>query len=404
MEPLQSSRAALGVRKLVRLLRCPAVGVPMTWGWRQPAVFVPAEAEAWPVEQRRAVLLHELGHVKRWDCLTHGLARLACALFWFNPLVWVAAWRMRVERERACDDLVLTAGAKACEYASQLLQIAARIAGRGFAGGAAIAMARRSTLEGRLLAILDAGRNRAALTRRSVVAAALLVGCVVAPVAMLRGGEEAGEAASRMRHFVRLVAGQAGLTLQGQPTTWEKLPELLVKVPEREHTVFELALESTDGTLAQRQRFQSQAAAIVQVFGFEYLSLVGVHPLGSVGSASQTIRQDQKIEKTDSAALASGRPRHFVRLVSDGENLTFEGQPTTLEKLPELLKQIPHRPQTVLELAVTSEDLPPEKSMKLKRQAIQLVLQFGLEYLSDVGVHPLGSKGTPSMNPDPARR
>jgi hypothetical protein len=58
----------------------------------------------------------------------------------------------------------------------------------------------------------------------------------------------------------------------------------------------------------------------------------------------------------------------------------------------------------VLELAVTSEDLPPEKSMKLKRQAIQLVLQFGLEYLSDVGVHPLGSKGTPSMNPDPARR
>ncbi len=150
----------LRVRRRVVLLRSTDNLMPVTWGWWRPVILLPAKADDWSPERRRVVLLHELAHVKRWDCLTQTMARVACALYWFNPLVWVAARRMCVERERACDDLVLNGGCKASDYAAHLLDIARSF--RRVPQAAAIAMARSSRLEGRIAAIVDASRARRA--------------------------------------------------------------------------------------------------------------------------------------------------------------------------------------------------------------------------------------------------
>ena len=114
------------------------------------------------------MLLHELAHVKRRDCLTHVLAQAACAFHWFNPLAWLAVKRARTERERACDDLVLACGTRGSDYADQLLEMARVLRGDRFPallGGASLAMAHRSQLEGRLIAILDPRLPRAGVTR-----------------------------------------------------------------------------------------------------------------------------------------------------------------------------------------------------------------------------------------------
>jgi len=109
--------AAMGVRGRVLFVEGAAHAMPMTWGLFTPRVLLPAGAERWPHARQRIVLLHELAHVKRRDCLTQFVAQLACAVHWFNPLVWHAARQLRAERERACDDLVLASGTAGTDYA-----------------------------------------------------------------------------------------------------------------------------------------------------------------------------------------------------------------------------------------------------------------------------------------------
>ncbi|MDB4874813.1 MAG: putative rane protein [Gemmatimonadetes bacterium] len=119
-----------------------------------PTIVLPAAAEDWTDDRRRAVLLHELAHVKRHDLIGHTLGRVACALYWFHPLVWTAAKNLRAESERACDDLVLSCGARPSEYAQHLLDMVTSVRHHG-APVMALPMARKKEFEGRMLAILD---------------------------------------------------------------------------------------------------------------------------------------------------------------------------------------------------------------------------------------------------------
>ncbi len=157
-ELLESLCQEMGMGRPVTLLQSGEQLMPVTWGTRHPVILLPAGADEWAADRQRVVLLHELAHIRRWDCLTQLLAHLACAIYWFNPLVWLAARQMLLERESACDDLVLNGGCRPSEYASHLLAIA-----RGFRpvrSAAAIAMARPSQLQNRIEAIVDSSRTR----------------------------------------------------------------------------------------------------------------------------------------------------------------------------------------------------------------------------------------------------
>jgi TonB family protein len=170
----------------VDVLRAPAGSMPMTYGIWRPVVLLPEDAAAWGGDLRRAVLLHEVAHVRRADVATQMLARLALTLHWWNPLAWMAWRQFLKEREHAADDLVLAAGERASDYAGHLLQIARSRQSVPQQAWAAVCMARRSQLEGRLAAILDARASRAAAGRKSALAAAVAAVIVAAPLAALR--------------------------------------------------------------------------------------------------------------------------------------------------------------------------------------------------------------------------
>ena len=199
LDPLRDVVAQLGIRRPVRLLQSDRAVTPMTWGWLRPVVVVPA-ASGWSPERRAVVLRHELAHVSRGDVVTQLLARGVCALYWFNPAVWFAAYRLREERERACDDEVLRLGTRASDYANHLLDIARECHAPGRRASAAVAMARRSQLEGRMRAILDPKAKRTAGRATAFLATAVLTAATVAasattPVAQTRRATAAPDAA-----------------------------------------------------------------------------------------------------------------------------------------------------------------------------------------------------------------
>jgi beta-lactamase regulating signal transducer with metallopeptidase domain len=182
---VQTLARELGIRRPITLLTAPTHAVPVTWGIVYPVVLLPTEALQWPPACRRTVVLHELAHVARVDAATQLLGQLTLAVNWFNPLAWVAVARMRTEREQACDDVVLTCGSRASAYATDLLTLVRTLQPSGEPAFASLAMARRSEIEGRLLAILDPRRRRARLNRRGrllSLAAALPLAVAVAAV------------------------------------------------------------------------------------------------------------------------------------------------------------------------------------------------------------------------------
>jgi beta-lactamase regulating signal transducer with metallopeptidase domain len=129
------------LKRRVLLTQSAETAVPFTCRIIKPVVLLPSSAEGWPEERLRAVHLHELRHIRRWDLLTQSAALVICSLFWFMPLVWTAYAHLCLEQEKACDAGVVGDGVKNIECATCLLHTAllsrepAQFTGLFFAGG-----------------------------------------------------------------------------------------------------------------------------------------------------------------------------------------------------------------------------------------------------------------------------
>ena len=179
------------LRRPVRLVVAPHALLLATWGWRRPRVVIPACGLGWSDERVRTVLAHEIAHVVRHDWLLQSIAETLRALLWWNPLAWLACRALRDDSELACDDAVLQAGVGATAYADHLVQIARLVAPGRVPAAAVMRMARVSTLERRIVAMLNPRLDRRLPTRPAMIGVAAAVALLVLPVAILRGAQAA---------------------------------------------------------------------------------------------------------------------------------------------------------------------------------------------------------------------
>ncbi len=172
----------LGVRRAFSILQSPSSTVPLTCGVLRSVVVVPENWRDWSDEHRKCVLSHELAHVQRNDVAIQLFARLIAAVYWFNPLIWLAVYRLRVEREFACDDAVVLSGRRPSDYAKALIATLRDYRPAGF--GLGVAMADSARLDKRVEAVLDTTRQRMPLSTR---ASRLFAGAVVCVVVLVGG-------------------------------------------------------------------------------------------------------------------------------------------------------------------------------------------------------------------------
>lgn len=258
----QSLAARLRLRSNVELRKSEQVSLPMTWGALRSVVMLPAEADEWPEDCRSIVLLHELAHIKRRDCLTQMLAQVTLALYWFNPLVWLAARRLHVERELACDDQVLDAGTKASDYAGHLVEIARTFSAADDLSPAAVGMA-CSQLESRVRSILDPSARRRGLNRLSAGMISIGAVCLILSLAVVQPWGKPS-ASAQQRIIAESSAGEDGNQAQSMteaPTSNAPSGEAS-NAAEREERQAEGARErETEQALVERDEQDGQTKA-----------------------------------------------------------------------------------------------------------------------------------------------
>ncbi len=206
----------LRIRRTVRLLVSPCADVPLLSGLFIPAVILPVGHGRWPANRLWMVLVHELIHLKRRDVVWEIVAQLATLPVWFHPLAWLAARRMRIERELACDDAVLMSGATATDYAEQLVEVAAEMRGKAPVATAAVAMAGASPIERRVRSILDPRTWRAPLGRWRTIGLVACMASLVAVVAILSPASGDESKPTTVARPTAIVAAKAASPTDGQ--------------------------------------------------------------------------------------------------------------------------------------------------------------------------------------------
>jgi bla regulator protein blaR1 len=188
----------MDVAASISVQTAPGVIEPGVVGFVRPVLVLPEGiAHELTAAQMDAVIAHEQAHIRRRDNLTSALHMIVEAIFWFHPAVWWIGAKLVEERERACDEAVLTMGNEPHVYAEGILNVCKSYLEsplRCVSGvsGADLKKRIRAILHGRIAGELSFGKKMAlAAAAAAVIAAPVLVGVFGAP--MLRAQSAAAE-------------------------------------------------------------------------------------------------------------------------------------------------------------------------------------------------------------------
>ncbi len=202
-----SERLAIARSRNIDVRESRAISVPVTVGVTRCTVLLPSGWRAWSHEKLRAVLAHEMAHVRRRDPLVAFIAHLNRCLFWFHPLSWFLERTIAATAEQTADEEAMTVLGDRRAYAEILLEMARAVAPRG--GRVAwfgVGMDGSGMLKGRIgCALSGASPRRVSAVRRAMVVvscvSAILVAVACRPSAMSSGEDAALEQRDRVQHL-----------------------------------------------------------------------------------------------------------------------------------------------------------------------------------------------------------
>lgn len=212
---LEQLAGLLQLRRRVRMQICSRISGPCTLGWLRPVILLPLSAlTALPAAQLRALLAHELAHIRRHDYLVNLVQRGVEVVFFFHPAVWWLSQQISEEREHCCDDVAAAVCGDRALYARALVELAARqTASRVPFAAMAAAGGSLSQRVPRLLGHPTASRARALRTAVALLLIAAtgiwLLGAVAQPLAPAPALPAAPAAPVAQLAFVPLVPKSA---------------------------------------------------------------------------------------------------------------------------------------------------------------------------------------------------
>ncbi|KTE19581.1 hypothetical protein ATE67_13045 [Sphingopyxis sp. H050] len=181
LSALAEAQRRMGFKHGTALLVSDELRSPISWGVLRPTIVLSPKAVA-AAGEAEAIIAHELAHVARLDWAKLLGARVACAVFWFNPLVWMLARESHQLREEAADDAVLLADIDGPDYATLLVGAArhdnqgALLAAHGVAPG-------KDSLKRRITRVLDGSIKRGPASASWMLMSLVLLAGITAPLA-----------------------------------------------------------------------------------------------------------------------------------------------------------------------------------------------------------------------------
>jgi len=373
-----------GTTPIPPILVSDEISVPLTCGAFRPCVLFPGEAVDWSVPRICAVLAHELSHVRRRDIGVQVFAHLVCAVWWFQPLVWLLRSQLRRESEMACDAEALKSDLKPSVYASELLAIAKSLGKDERLSSLAIGMARPKHLEARIRAVLTPSTIQSSISRQLSTTAMLVMFATASSALNLRSAHQASnQGESTMKNTLLSVlltsVGLSAATITGSVigSAGEPISDAKVSIYNPDSGARQEVTTTSDGTFSVAGAGAGQYILRVEKTGFNSVFRVF------------DVKADSNINR-QITMLTPGMPAP----VNDGE--TSEGKPLrvkgTVAQANLVTKVQPHYPPDAklarvqgtveLEITITKDGVPSElrvvssPSDDLSESAIEAVRQW----------------------------